>query len=261
VALSFGLNVEQPTKIRTDEAKEVFRSYEADLAIVVAYGKILPREFLQAPKRGCINVHFSLLPRYRGAAPVNWAIINGDRETGITTMFIETELDSGPILLQRATTVGVRETAPELMGRLSVAGAELLSETLAGLDEIIPRPQNHQDATLAPMLKKEDGVIDWSIDAPAIERRVRGLQPWPNAYTCFRSQRLIVWRADTLGHVSETGEVGNILRATGDDLVVRCGDQTALKLLEVQPEAKRRMSVRDFVNGTHLKIGDRFGAV
>lgn len=262
-ALAHGLPVEQPLKIKTPEAKSLFASYDADLAVVVAYGRILPPEFLQAPRRGCINVHFSLLPLYRGAAPANWAIVNGEEKTGVTTMFIEAELDSGPILLQRETMIGETETTPELMQRLAIVGADLLSETLAQLDTITPRPQHSKDATLAPMLQKTVGEIVWSDPAAAIERCVRGFQPWPNAYTHCKSQRLIIWKSG----VAETGiadgpaGAGEVIAAHGDDLVVKCGDETALRLHEVQPEGRRRMGVRDFLNGTHLKIGDRFGQV
>src|SRR4051812_24227745 len=184
-ALAHGLSVFQPSRIKNDEAKQLFASHEADVAVVVAYGRILPEEFLRAPRRGCINVHFSLLPLYRGAAPANWAIVNGETETGVTTMFIEPSLDTGPILLQQKTAFGEKETAPELMQRLADIGAELLGETLARLHELTPRPQHDADATFAPVLNKEDGLIDWSLSAFAIERRVRGLQPWPNAYTSF----------------------------------------------------------------------------
>jgi len=263
-ALANALPVEQPKKIKTDEAKTLFASYNADLAVVVAYGRILPPEFLRAPRRGCINVHFSLLPLYRGAAPANWAIVNGEAKTGVTTMFIEEELDSGPILLQRETEIGETETAPELMQRLAVVGADLLGETLAQLDEMTPRPQHHQDATLAPILRKHDGLIDWSNDATTIERCVRGFQPWPTAYTQHQApkpSRLIIWKAAVSASPSPDARAGEVLLAHGDDLVVKCGGETALRLLEVQPEAKRRMSVRDFLNGSHLKIGDRFGEV
>jgi len=256
LAQLFGLKIYQPEKIRTEEAKSLFASHSADLAIVVAYGRILPTEFLVAPKRGCINVHFSLLPLYRGAAPVNWAIINGEEKTGVTTMFIEEELDSGPILLQRETQIGETETAPELLGRLAGIGAELLGETLAQLDEITPRPQHDRDATLAPMLRKESGLIDWSKSAFAIERTIRGLQPWPNAYTHHQTQRLIVWRAEAARAESSNAVPGEVVASQGDDLVVKCGGETMLRLLELQPEAKRRMSVRDYMNGTHLKVGE-----
>jgi len=266
-ALEHGLNVEQPKKIKTDQAKDLFASYNADVALVVAYGRILPPEYLSAPRRGCINVHFSLLPLYRGAAPANWAIVNGEEKTGVTTMFIEEELDSGPILLQRDTLIGETETAPELMQRLSEVGAELLSETLSQLDVITPRPQRDRDATFAPLLAKADGLINWSSNASTIERCVRGFQPWPNAYTFHKSHRLILWRASVEASPPgedggrDGGQDGEVIIAHGDDLLVKCGEETALRLLEVQPEAKRRMSVRDFLNGTHLKIGDRFGEV
>jgi len=266
-ALEHGLHVEQPRKIKTDEAKGMFASYNAEVAVVVAYGRILPPKYLAAPRRGCINVHFSLLPLYRGAAPANWAIVNGEKKTGVTTMFLEEELDSGPILLQRETLIGETETAPELMQRLSEVGANLLSETLLQLDVITPRPQHDRDATFAPLLAKADGLINWSSNAARIERSVRGFQPWPNAYTFHNSHRLIIWRASVkdLAPVEAGGgderRDGEVISAHGDDLVVKCGEGTALRLLEVQPEAKRRMSVRDFLNGTHLKIGDRFGEV
>ena len=190
-------NVFQPARIKNDEAKQLFASHDADVAVVVAYGRILPDEFLRAPRRGCINVHFSLLPLYRGAAPANWAIVNGEKETGVTTMFIEPTLDTGPILLQSKTEIGETETAPELMERLAEIGAALLGETLARLDDLTPRPQHDRDATFAPILKKEDGLIDWSQSAVEIERRVRGFQPWPNAYTTFNSKGLTIWRAAT----------------------------------------------------------------
>ena len=259
-ALEHGLLVEQPRKIRIEQAKDLFSSYHADVAVVVAYGRILPPEFLRAPRRGCINVHFSLLPLYRGAAPANWAIVNGEAKTGVTTMFIEEELDSGPILLQRETMIGEAETAPELMRRLSGVGADLLRETLTQLDAITPRPQHAQDATFAPLLRKQDGLIDWAGNAATIERCVRGFQPWPSAYTHHQAHRLIIWKASAEAASLEASE-GEVTFAHGDDLVVKCSSATALRLIEVQPEAKRRMSVRDFLNGTHLKVGDRFGEV
>lgn len=261
-ALEHGLRVEQPAKIRTDEAKNRFASYQADAAVVVAYGRILPPEYLRAPRGGCINVHFSLLPLYRGAAPANWAIVNGETRTGVTTMFIAEDLDSGPILLQRETLIGETETAPELMRRLSAIGAELLSETLSKLDVITPSPQHHSHATLAPILTKANGLIKWSNGAETIRRCVRGFQPWPNAYTFYRSHRLIVWRAavEAAEGNGERRYEGEVIVAHGDDLLVNCGEGTVLRLLEVQPEAKRRMSVRDFLNGTDLKNGDRLGA-
>jgi methionyl-tRNA formyltransferase len=254
----FGLKIHQPEKIRTEEAKSLLASRNADLAVVVAYGRILPAEFLSVPKRGFINVHFSLLPLYRGAAPVNWAIISGEEKTGVTTMFIEEKLDSGPILLQRGTQISETETAPELMGRLAEIGAELLGETLAQLDEITPRPQHDRDATFAPMLRKENGLIDWSNNAFAVERTIRGLQPWPTAYTHHQTNRLIVWRAKADRSELSNAVPGEVVASQGDDLIVKCGAETMLRLIEVQPEGKRRMTVRDFINGAHLTAGDTF---
>src|SRR5437764_9764493 len=194
-ALQHNLTFHQPQKVKTAEAKELFASHHADVAVVVAYGKILTTEFLSAPTKGCINVHFSLLPKYRGAAPVNWAIANGETETGVTTMKIVEELDAGPILLQQSTDIQEDETAPELMSRLADMGADVISKTLRNLTEIEPKPQIDKEATFAPILKREDGLIDWSMDAYAIASRVRGFQPWPNAHTTFGSQRLIIWKA------------------------------------------------------------------
>lgn len=258
-ALAHSLQVFQPARIKNDEAKQLFASHDTDVAVVVAYGRILPEEFLRTPRRGCINVHFSLLPRYRGAAPANWAIVNGETKTGVTTMFIEPTLDTGPILLQQKTEIGETETAPELMERLSEIGAALLSQTLARLGELTPQPQNDAEATFAPILKKEDGLIDWSQSAAAIECRVRGFQPWPNAYTSFKSKGLTIWRAQPVDSPGPDAPAGEVIVARGDELVVGCGEQTSLRLLEVQPEARKRIPVRDFINGLHMKVGDRFG--
>jgi len=266
-ALAHNLTVHQPSKIKTDEARTLFASHDADTAVVVAYGRILPVEFLRAPRRGCINVHFSLLPKYRGAAPANWAIINGETKTGVTTMFIEEQLDAGPILLQKETQIGDAETAGGLMSRLAPMGAELLNETLARLDTITPVTQHDQDATFAPMLKKEDGLINWELNALVIERAVRGFQPWPTAYTHHRSRHLTIWRAAAetdLGTDTETYDradavAGEVITAHGDDLIVKCGEATRLRLLEVQPEGKRRMNARDFLNGMHLQAGEMLG--
>ena len=258
-ARAHGLSVYQPARIKNDEAKQLFASHDADVAVVVAYGRILPDEFLRAPRRGCINVHFSLLPLYRGAAPANWAIVKGEIETGVTTMFIEPALDTGPILLQQKTPIGEKETAPELMQRLAEIGAELLSETLARLGDLTPRPQHDADATFAPVLNKEDGLIDWSQSAFAIERRVRGLQPWPTAYTSFNSKGLTIWSAEPAITTNTNATPGELIVAHRDELIVSCGDQTALRLIEVQPESRKRITAREFIIGARLKVGDRFG--
>jgi methionyl-tRNA formyltransferase len=264
-ALSQGLTVHQPAKIKTEEALSLFAAQEFDVAVVVAYGRILPPPFLRAPRRGCVNVHFSLLPKYRGAAPVNWAIVRGERETGVTTMLIDEGLDTGPVLLQRATRIEDDETAPRLLERLSRAGADLLGETLARLDEIEPRAQRDDEATLAPVLKREDGLIDWSLDAQEVERRVRGFQPWPSAYTSFDGRRVVVWRArpsrvKVRGEdASSSKQPGEVVEARGDELVAACGGGTALRIEEIQLEGKQRMKARDFINGTRLRAGQRFG--
>ena len=258
-ALAHNLPVYQPQKIKNDEAKELFVSHKADVAIVVAYGKILPQEFLDAPKYGCVNVHFSLLPKYRGAAPVNWAIVNGEAQTGVTTMRIVPELDAGPILLQRPTTIDPTETAPQVLFRLADIGAKLLRETLHNFDQIVAKDQIDADATFAPILKREDGLIDWSMDAYAIALRVRGFQPWPNAFTHFRSQRLIVWTAAPEWIEQLRFNPGQVLEAARDRLLIACGDGTALRLDEVQLENSRRMTARDFINGFRVKAGDVFG--
>ena len=268
-ALAHGLDVRQPSKIRTEEALALFTEREFDAAVVVAYGRILPPAFLRAPRLGCVNVHFSLLPKYRGAAPVNWAVVRGESETGVTTMLMDEGLDTGPVLLQRPTEIGEGETAPHLLERLSHVGAELLVETLARFGEVGPRAQRHEDATLAPILRREDGLIDWTLDAVQIEHRVRGLQPWPNAFTSHRERRLIVWRAEAHGREAGLGDAsperegataaGTLVTARGADLVVACGGETTLRLLEVQPEGKQRLRARDFINGSRVQAGEKLG--
>ncbi len=258
-AVENNLIIHQPGKIKNPEAKDLFASHSADVAVVVAYGKILPDEFLVAPKSGCVNVHFSLLPKYRGAAPVNWAIVNGETETGVTTMRIVAELDAGPVLLQKATEIEDGETAAQLLPRLADAGAELISETLKNLHDIHPKPQVNAEASFAPILKREDGLIDWSSDAFAIESRVRGFQPWPNAFTQFRSQRLIIWAA-TMEWIEQLRfPPGQVIEAARDRLIVACGEGTALRLIEVQLQDSRRMHIRDFLNGAHVSVGERLG--
>jgi methionyl-tRNA formyltransferase len=258
LALEKGIEVYQPARIKNDDARALFASHDADVAVVVAYGRILPSEFLTTPRRGCINVHFSLLPKYRGASPVNWAIMNGEKETGVTTMFIEPTLDTGPILLQEKTQIREKEIAPELMSRLAETGAALLGRTLEELDSLTPKIQDHELASFAPILKKEDGLIDWSTSAVEIERRIRGLQPWPNAYTTLHSRGITIWSADSMS-VDSPATPGEVIEAHGDQLIVKAGGNNALRLFEIQPEAKRRMATRDFLNGAQLKVGERFG--
>lgn len=259
-ALENNLQIFQPTKIKTAEAAETFKSHNADLAVVVAYGRILPESFLNAFPSGCVNVHFSLLPKYRGAAPVNWAIVNGEKMTGITTMKMDAGLDTGDILLQSETEIGSNEDAIELMARLSFEGAKLLSETLKNLETIEPRKQNDPEASYAPILSKEDGKIFWDSRAEKICNRIHGFQPFPTAFTAFQNKRFTIWNAETLDFPfhTETKE-GTILKAEKDDFIVACGGNTALKLTEIQTEGKRRMNIRDFLNGQKVEAGEILG--
>jgi len=253
-ALKMGIPVLQPTKIKTPEALAELKSFAADVLVVVAYGRILPEVFLNAFPRGAVNVHFSLLPKYRGAAPVNWAIVNGEKVTGVTTMKMDVGLDTGDILLQRETEIGPSETAIELMERLSSVGAELLSETLRKFETIVPRRQNDIDASFAPIMKKEDGLISWMLGADEIARRVRGFQPFPTTFTYFEDKKLTLWRAEKTDTES-SGEIGEIIEAKGDMLLVTCGGGSVLKIDELQLEGKRRMTTRDFLNGIRLRPG------
>ena len=258
LALARCLAVFQPQRIKPPEALEQFQSHRADVAVVVAYGRILPATFLNAFSNGAINVHFSLLPKYRGAAPVNWAIVNGETETGVTTMKMDEGLDTGDILLQRSTGIGSDETAIALMERLSVVGAELLSETLRELDSLKHVKQDTDLASLAPIMKKEDGLIDWKSSATEIADRVRGFQPFPTAYTYFQSKRLTLWQAGATESASDSFSLGEVVEAKGNQLTISCGFGL-LKIGELQLEGKKRMSTRDFLNGVKLKIGDSLG--
>lgn len=259
-ALEKGLSIHQPTKIRTDEALRDFRAHAADVAVVVAYGRILPASFLSAFPMGAINLHFSLLPKYRGAAPVNWAIVHGEMTTGVTTMQMDAGLDTGPILLQRETEIGENETAIELMSRLAELGAETLSETLARYAELTPIPQNDLDATFAPLMKKEDGLISWMLDAREISNRVRGFQPFPTAFTFMNGKKLTLWNTEPVYVDHGSSTPGEIIGASGDELMVFCGGDSVLGIKELQLEGKRRMGARDFINGVRPKVGDILGS-
>ena len=256
-ALRLGLQVVQPSKLRTEEALVEFENFGADLAVVVAYGRILPEAFLAAYPKGCINVHFSLLPKFRGAAPVNWVIVNGESVTGVTTMQMDSGLDTGDILLQAETGVGSDENSIDLMGRLSFLGADLLSKTLNDPGGIVPRKQDDALATIAPILKKDDGRFDWDLPAAVIERRIRGFQPFPTTYTTFRDKRLTLWKANDLKDHAGAASPGTIVEAKGDTLIIACGEGS-LKISELQVEGRKRVGVRDFLNGISLEAGERF---
>ena len=255
-ALRLGIEVYQPERVRRPEAVERLGSIGADAMVVVGYGQIIPQNVIDLAPLGIINVHASLLPKYRGAGPIQWAIVNGETRTGVTTMRIDAGLDTGDMLLKRETEIGPEENAGELGRRLAVMGADLLVETLARIREIVPEKQDNSQATYAPLLKKEDGAIDWSQPAAAIHNRVRGLQPWPGAYTTFRGHALHIWRAALAAPGSGGQRPGKI--AGLRPLVVACGSG-ALELLEVQLEGRKRMPAADFANGQRLTENDSLG--
>jgi methionyl-tRNA formyltransferase len=255
-ALRLGIEVYQPERVRRPEAVERLGSIGADAMVVVGYGQIIPQNVIDLAPLGIINVHASLLPKYRGAGPIQWAIVNGETRTGVTTMRIDAGLDTGDMLLKRETEIGPEENAGELGRRLAVMGADLLVETLARIRDIVPEKQDNSQATYAPLLKKEDGAIDWSQPAAAIHNRVRGLQPWPGAYTTFRGHALHIWRAALAAPGSGGQRPGKI--AGLRPLVVACGSG-ALELLEVQLEGRKRMPAADFANGQRLTENDSLG--
>ena len=262
-ALRLGLPVYQPERIRRPEAVDRLRDAAADGMVIVGYGQIVPQSVIDLAPLGIINVHASLLPKYRGAGPVQWSIVNGETRTGVTTMRIDAGLDTGDMLLKAETDIGPDENAIDLGKRLSVMGADLLVETMAGLaaGTIVPERQDSSQATLAPLLKKEDGLIDWGQSAEAIHNRVRGLQPWPGAYTAFRDQTLHIWesRVPATGHRSPATSFSPGRFATLKPLTVACGGNSALELLSVQLEGRKRVSAADFANGQRLTDNDILG--
>ena len=259
LALERDLRLFQPAKIKTPEVLAEFKSLSAEITVVVAYGRILPEGFLDAFQNGAVNLHFSLLPKYRGAAPVNWAIVNGETTTGVTTIRMNTGLDTGDILLSREIEIGADATAVELMDRLAAIGAEVLVETLEKIDIIKPVPQAHDEATFAPIMKREDGLIDWSMRSAEIAARVRGFQPFPGSFTFHEGKRLNIWSARAMGADNNAPSVpGTIVSIDDGRLLVEAGSGTTLLIDEIQLEGKKRMAVREALNGGHFKIGQRF---
>jgi methionyl-tRNA formyltransferase len=256
-ALARGLPVSEPPKIRQPEFIDTLRGLGLEAMVVVAYGKIIPQAIIDIPPLGIVNVHFSLLPAYRGAAPVEWAVANGESRTGVTTMRIDAGLDTGDILLQREVEIGPEETAAELSRRLASMGADLLLETLDGLrtGAVTPRPQDHSRATYAPMLTKEDGRIDWSWPALKIHNRVRAFQPWPGAYCLFRGRLLHIWRTRPTPE-TVSGPPGT-LHPQRRRLLAACGEDTALELMELQLEGRKRLPVEAFLAGQRVEEGER----
>jgi methionyl-tRNA formyltransferase len=260
-AREFALEIAQPDKIKNNEEfRRQLESLKPDAIIVVGYGRIIPQWMIDLPPLGNINLHASLLPKYRGAAPIQWAVASGDAVTGVTTMRIDAGLDTGDILQQREERIEFDDTAETLAPRLAKTGAELMVETLVGLERgtIQAIPQDHGHATLAPILTKEDGLVNFQRSAAEVYNRLRGFQPWPGAYTIFRGKQFQIRAAKPLkpGPSIEPGE----LLASGNRLLVGCGDNTGLELLEIQLEGKKRMPAADFIRGYRLIAGERLGS-
>ncbi len=259
-ALARGIAVEQPTTLkRNDDLRLTLERLAPDAIVVVAYGRILPPWMLELPRLGCVNAHGSILPRWRGAAPIQWAIASGDTETGVTTMQMDAGLDTGGTLLRCVVPIGQTTTAPELFAQLAQESAALVVETLAQLDAgtLTATPQDSALATLAPLLTREAGLIDWSHPAREIDQRFRGFQPWPGAYTSLRGKKLIVHR------MRPTVSCGQLapgeLEVRGSELFAQCGGASAVLLEEVQLEGKKRMMATEFLRGFQIRNGERLG--
>lgn len=261
-ALAAGLAVTQPDKIRNNaEFRAKLEVIAPDAIVVVAYGRIIPPWMLALPRLGCINLHASLLPKYRGAAPIQWAVACGETVTGNTTMLLEEGLDTGPILLQQTVSIAPEQTAADLFDVLAQTGAPLVVETLSGLaaGNIKPKPQDHSLATLAPLLTREDGQIDFTARAATeLKNRWRGFQPWPGAFTQLDGKKLIVHRLDVAGPPATASEPG-LITVRDQRLFVACAQNTWLELVEVQLEGKKRVTTAEFLRGMHLISGARFG--
>ena len=261
-ALRLGLTVYQPEKIKSNEAIALLAGLAPDVIVVVGYGQILSQDILDLPRYGCINLHGSLLPAYRGAAPIQWAVVNGEKRTGVTTMQMDAGLDTGPVLMKWETEIGSEENAVELGERMSGPGAQLVMETLEGLKSgtVKPEPQDEAMATRAPILTKEHGRIDWNKPAQTIFNQTRGLLPWPGAWTMFREQKLQVWKASAqeANHEAEyeKSQRPGELFVDKNKIFVCCGDGNFLRLLELQLEGKRRLVAEEFVRGARTHTGE-----
>lgn len=256
-AMELGIPVYQPVKVREPEFVEKLRQMEPDAIVVVAFGQILPKSILEIPRYGCVNIHASLLPKYRGAAPIQWAVIDGERESGVTTMFMNEGLDTGDMLEKEAVTLDPKETGGSLHDKLSAIGGRLILSTLKGLEDgtLKGTPQTDEGTCYAKMLKKSLGDIDWTMDAAAIERLIRGLNPWPSAYTCLHGKTLKIWDGDVLER--EYGvEPGTVAEVAKDRLVVQTG-QGSLAIRSLQLEGKKRMDAGDFLRGYAVEVGTR----
>lgn len=257
IAVEKGIKVYQPVKVREPEFVEIIRDYKPDVIVVIAFGQIIPESILEIPKYGCVNIHGSLLPKYRGAAPIQWAVLDGEKESGVTSMLMDRGIDTGDILLKKSIKLAEDETSGSLFDKLMALGAETLLETLEGLEKgsITPEKQGDSPTDYAKMLTKEMGLIDFSRTAAELDCFVRGMNPWPSAYTTLGGKTLKIWRAKP---VAEKGKAGSVLRVGKGSFVVGCGEN-ALEIFEVQLEGKKRMSVGDFLKGTHIEAGKEFG--
>jgi methionyl-tRNA formyltransferase len=254
-----GIPVLQPEKIKTEEFRNGLLSYQPDLIVVAAYGRILPPSLLELAPMGCINVHGSLLPKYRGAAPIQWAIIKGETEVGVTIIQMDQGMDTGNILLKAKITADPEETAGSLTVKLATLGGHTLLQAIKGLkeDSITPIPQDHSLATMAPMLKKDDGLIDWSRSAKEIECLVRGLDPWPSAFCFLLEQRLRLFSPEVV-YLESIAQPGTVMHADRRGMLIACG-RNALQIHELQPEGKKRMRVESFCCGHPIPPGTDFG--
>ena len=258
-ALAHGIEVFQPTKIRLEENVEFLRKYDADIFVVAAFGQILPKSILEMPKHGCINVHASLLPKYRGAAPIQWAVINGDAVTGVTIQQMDIGVDTGDIIVIKELAIAEDETGGGLFDKLAVVGAEACVEALEQIANgtATRTPQNHEEATHVSMISKEFGIIDWNKSAVEIERLIRGLNPWPSAYTKLGDKTFKIWKASVIEENSNE-KPGCVSKITKDGLEVQTGEGV-LSLLEVQLEGKKRMDAGAFLRGYQVEVGTLLG--
>ncbi len=260
-ALELGLEVWQPKKVRTAEFAAKLRALEADVAVVVAYGRILPRGVLDAPRTGCVNVHASLLPRWRGAAPIQWSIVHGDEETGVTLMQVDEGMDSGDILATVSTPITPDDDAATLSDRLSKMGAELLRDQLAPYvaGDLTPQPQDEGAVTMAPLLNKEHGRIDWNKSAQAVHNQIRGMNPWPGAHTVLGERRIKVHRAIASTLDPEGATPGQVIALDPEGILVACAEGT-LEIQELQESGRKRVDARAFATGRGVAVGDRFAS-
>jgi methionyl-tRNA formyltransferase len=256
VADSRGIPVVTPQKLRDPNFLDILRSWRPELIVVVAYGRILPRSILELPPHGCLNVHYSILPKYRGAAPIAWAILQGDASSGVTTMELEEQMDAGPIFLQKEVPIEPQDTQASLQDKMAPIGAVLLRETIRRLTDgtLVPQRQRDDEATYAPMLKKEDGRIDWKEPAQSIERRVRAFYPWPSAYTYWNGKLLKIHRAAVVS-TNQRVSPGEVIRADSGGLWIATGE-AGLGLEEVQMENKKRLPAAEFLKGARIVQGE-----